>query len=132
MTGAQQLLSSFTATVVTPPFRFVPPSIGSYLLEVQPRYYGEFYGEYGPPKLVTAVAGGLGFRGISVGANATLTLEFTAPAGVTTGFVLERTSSPSGPWSAAGGTAVAKGGGVFQFTGVAATGNGGFFRVRTP
>ena len=132
VTGAQQLLSSSTATVVTPPFRFVPPSIGSYLLEVQPRYYGEFYGEYGPPKLVTAVAGGLGFRGISVGANATLTLEFTAPAGVTTGFVLERTSSPSGPWSAAGGTAVAKGGGVFQFTGVAATGNGGFFRVRTP
>lgn len=132
VTGAQQLLSSSTATVSAPPFRFVPPSVGSYLLEVQPRYYGEFFGEYGPPKLVTAVAGGLGFRGVTVAANGTLTLEFTAPAGVTSGFVLERTTTPSGPWSAAGGTAAAKGAGVFQFTGVAATGASGFFRVRTP
>ena len=129
---ARQLQSMVSTDVAATGFLFTPPTVGTYLLQVQPRYYSEFYGELGPVKLVTAVPAGLSLTGIAPNSNGTLTLDFTAPAGVTSGFALERAGQPSGPWTAVVGTAIANGMGGFRFAGIPVAGAAGFYRIRTP
>ena len=132
VTDARQLQSVISADVAGTAFQFTPPSVGTYLLQAQPRYYSEFYGELGPMKLVTAVPAGLSPTSITQTINGTLALDFSPPSGVTSGFVLERATQPSGPWFTVVGTAFANGSGGFRFAGIPVAGTAEFYRVRSP
>jgi uncharacterized protein YkwD len=132
VTGAQQLQAEVTSLATATTLHFVPSTAGDYLLQVQPRFFGEFYGAYGPVKTVVATTQGLTVTSIAGGSGSTLTIEFTAPPGVTSGFLLERSDQPGGAWALAPGTATAGLNGRFRFTAIATTSAAGFFRIRTP
>ena len=129
---ARPLQSIINTDVSGTSLTFNPSLPGTYLLQVQPRYYSEFYGEFGPAKLVNAAQAGLAILGVMRDPLGTLSIEFSVPAGVSSGFTLERATQPNGPWTGIAATAVSNNAGGYRFAGVAATGAGAFFRVRTP
>ena len=132
ISDARPLQSIVSTDVSTPSVLFTPSATGTYLLQVQPRYYSELYGEFGPAKVVTAVQAGLAVTGVTRDPQGTLSIDFSVPAGVSSGFTLERAALPAGPWAGVAATAVSNGSGGYRFAGVPTSGTAAFFRVRTP
>lgn len=55
VSNAQRVQDAVEAFTDGTRFPFTPSGLGDYLLEVQPRYFGEYFAGYGPSLRVTAV-----------------------------------------------------------------------------
>jgi hypothetical protein len=134
ITGARRLTSVKNGDSPSATFSFTPPEAGSFLIVARPTYFGDYPGEFARPAVVVAIETPVAFTSWTRSGAGTIGLEFTAPAGAANGLVLERASTPSGPWAAVenAGPAIPTGLGAYRFTGIPAEASSAFFRVRTP